>query len=224
MRIIDCLLSVIAPHDCMLCGLEGVIMCKTCEMDAFEPTPERCYRCLRLSRDSKTCKACRRFSPLRHVWVSTEYEAAAKQLIMALKFERLWAAHLPIAERVAADIPYFEPGTIVAHVPTATTRQRQRGYDQSELIAKEIARLSSMVFASVLERRDQLRQVGSTRKQRITQTEDMFYVKRPESVRGRHVVLVDDIVTTGASLESAARALKAAGAKQVDAAVFAQKL
>jgi predicted amidophosphoribosyltransferase len=77
---------------------------------------------------------------------------------------------------------------------------------------------------TLLARRGQSRQVGARRMQRTTQLVDAFHPIRPSLIQGAHILLVDDIVTTGASLEAAARVLKQAGAKRIDAVVFAQKI
>jgi predicted amidophosphoribosyltransferase len=92
------------------------------------------------------------------------------------------------------------------------------------LIAKAVAaEQKKMRHASLLARYGQTRQVGATRQKRQQQVDNMFAVRKPELIKDAHILLIDDILTTGASLEAAAKILKAAGAKQVDAAVFAQK-
>jgi ComF family protein len=223
MLLTERMLGFLAPHDCLACGAEGALLCAVCSELVFDDVPSRCYRCMAQTRDSAVCPACRRNSPLKHVWVATEYGGIAKELVRRLKFERAKAAHRPIAEHITAALPYFSDGLIV-HIPTATSRERARGYDQSELIAKAVAaRQKKMRHASLLARYGQTRQVGASRQKRQQQVDNMFAVRKPELIKDAHILLIDDILTTGASLEAAAKILKAAGAKQVDAAVFAQK-
>lgn len=212
-----------APHECITCHKEGALVCVMCAEDVFEEVPDRCYRCLAMSKDSAVCVKCRQTSPLKHVWVATEYGGVSKQLIKLLKFERAKAACEPIAAHMTRTLPYFYSETIMVHIPTATSRQRMRGYDQSELIAKLVARQKGVRYEPLLVRLGQDRQVGATRKQRYEQAKSMFNACKPETIRGAHILLIDDILTTGASLESAAKVLKEAGAKQITAAVFAQK-
>jgi ComF family protein len=198
-------------------------VCELCAEDAFEVVPDRCYRCLAMSRDSAVCVKCRRQSPLKNVWVATEYDGIAKRLVRLLKFERAKAAHEPIAAHITGILPYFAPKTIVVHIPTATSRQRGRGYDQAQLIAKQVALQKGVSYEVLLTRLGQTRQVGATRKQRYEQMTSTFRILKPETIVGAHILLIDDILTTGATLEAAAKVLKQAGAKQVSAAVFAQK-
>ena len=99
-----------------------------------------------------------------------------------------------------------------------------RGYDHAALLARELARHTELTTMPVLRRVGQTRQVGATRSQRLKQLEGAFYVRRPEEIQGKKILLVDDLVTTGATLEAAARCLRLAGARTVSAVVFAQKI
>lgn len=223
MLFVESVLALLAPHECLGCASEGALLCDVCAETLLEPVPVRCYKCLRLSRDAAVCQKCRRMTALRHVWVATEYNPTARQLVRAFKYERAKEAYKPIARHLQDRLPYLGAEYIVTHIPTATSRHRLRGYDQSQLVARAVARHLSVPYASLLERKGQSRQVGSTKTQRVAQAKTMFYVSKPQKVTGKHILLIDDVLTTGASLEAAARLLKAAGASRVNAAVFAQK-
>lgn len=213
----------IAPHQCLRCGVDGQLVCAWCLPDAVPPVPPRCYRCYAATDNSMTCQKCRRVSKLAHVWVCSEYGGLSKQLIHVLKFERAKAAAWSIADILESILPYFPEETIIVHIPAATSRVRVRGYDQSALIAKALSRRLGCRHATLLMRRGQSRQVGAKRDKRLRQLEQAFSIRNPAMVKSGHILLVDDVLTTGATLEHAAKALKAAGAKSVDAAVFAQK-
>lgn len=221
MFIVERLLSLVAPHRCVICGAEGSLVCVWCKPDFALPLPSRCFRCKVLTADSAVCKKCRRQVKLGHVWVCGEYEKHIKLLIHGLKFENQRAAAQPMADMMSACMPFQAKGTIVTHVPTATNRIRKRGYDQAQLLAKAVARELDLPYRPVLHRVTYARQVGASRTQRFKQMEGAFRAQKVPS--GAKVLLVDDLTTTGATLESAARCLRAAGVKTVDAVVFAQK-
>lgn len=223
MLLLERALAFLAPHECIVCGREGSLLCEACAFEELIPVPSRCYRCLKVTKDFRVCMSCRRSVRLKHVWVAQDYQEHAKKLVRLFKYERAKAAAMPIARQMADTLPYFAKDVIIAHIPTATSRQRHRGYDQSELIARSIVKLKGLEYAPLLERSGQARQVGSTRQQRFAQAQQMFRLETKRDIRGSSILLIDDILTTGASLEAAAQVLKRAGAKDVSAAVFAQK-
>ena len=222
MSILDQIIAVIAPHNCLGCGQEGPLLCTKCAQD-MPALPDRCYRCAVLTRDSAVCERCRRQSPLRHVWVAAQYEATAKDLVYQLKFGRAAAACEPLVEAMSSRLPFLPEQTFIVPVPTATMRVRQRGYDQAVLLAQLLARQQQRPYKELLARMGHTRQVGANKATRQQQLAQAFRVLRADQTKGANILLVDDLVTTGATLESAARLLKAAGAKSVNAVVFAQK-
>jgi len=223
MLLVEKIISILAPHSCLVCEAEGSLLCAWCRPDAILPTPSKCYRCHTQTVDFEVCEKCRRHSRLSNVWVSTSYDGVAKNLVMLLKFERVRTAASLIAEHIAETLPHFADDVIITHVPTATSRRRARGYDQAELIAKLLARRLKKSHAALLLRSGQTRQVGAKRKERLTQLDGAFLGTKPYLLKNKHVLLVDDIVTTGATLEAATKILKESGAKRVYGAVFAQK-
>jgi len=220
MSLFDTLISKIAPYDCLACGTEGQLLCAGCA-GQLNTIAERCYRCRESSPAWLTCAACRSASRLTSVKAGTAYTGSAKKLIWKLKLSgtraaaRIMAAHL--APMVKGDAV-----TIIIPVPTATSRARRRGYDQAKLLARELARQTRLPYRDCLARLGQTHQHGLTRRERLTQLSAAFRVTKPQAVKGRHVVLVDDVVTTGSTLEAAAAVIRAAGAARVDAVVFAQ--
>lgn len=223
MPLLDRVLSVVAPHTCVVCSAEGKLLCKWCAPDAFPALPSRCYRCQSISTDSATCEGCRRHSPLKHVWAATNYDNAAKQLLHVYKFERARVAAPIIGDAIAQILPYISSGTFIVPVPTATVRIRQRGYDHALLIARSLAAIKNLELVWAVSRVTQSRQVGADRQKRQDQLKNAFIVSKPKAVKVANILIIDDVLTTGATLEAMASALKQAGAKTITAAVFAQK-
>lgn len=213
-------ISIIAPNHCFGCSKESNILCDACLHGECAESLDTCFLCSKPTAAGQVCQACKAHTTLGHVWVATEYRGVIRQVIRAYKFGRLQAAHRPLASAIDAHLPYLEDVT-VAHIPTATNRVRQRGYDHAKLLAQEVARRRSWRHATLLRRRHNLRQVGSGRAERLQQAQGAFEPIRPIDVAGRHILLIDDVVTSGATLMAAAGALSAAGARQIDAAVVA---
>jgi len=182
--------------------------------------PPRCYKCQKVTDDFKTCSTCRRRSPLFAAWAATYYTGPAKEVVHRLKFGRASAAANSIAEAMLPRLPRGHQ-YLVTHLPTATSRVRMRGYDQAGLIAKHIAGRLELPYDSLLTREGQSRQVGQKRSSRQGQMAGAFVPNKVGRIQGKHILLIDDVLTTGATLEAAGLVLREAGAARVSAAVFA---
>lgn len=228
MEFFESLLAVIAPHSCINCNNEGGLLCEACteRLPAKRPT---CYSCNRLSEGGRTCPACLRHTALSGVVVAHRYDGAVKELVRALKYDNKVAVSKTFEQMLS---PLLVPSKVeglspanydfVTAIPGAPSRYRHRGYHQAELIAKRVARALGLPYRRVLGRLEVDSQVGSSRGQRFLRVKDSFWVRRPESVIGQRVLIIDDVLTTGATLGEAARVLKAAGAKSVWGAVVAK--
>lgn len=124
---------------------------------------------------------------------------------------------------MAQAFPEINQEYLIVPVPTATSRIRERGFGHSELLARKVSKILGLEFDSALRRLDQTRQLGAKRDDRLKQLNSSFGA-RSKSLNGRRVLLIDDVVTTGGTLIAGAKALKTAGAKRVDALLFAKRL
>lgn len=223
MNLLEKIIAVAAPFECLGCGQEDYLLCPACRESAILPLPPRCYRCGRATANSRVCTSCRSSSKLRFVWIAVEYSGLPKQLLHHFKFLRAQSCAPDLAGVMQAVLPQLAPGTIICPVPTASRRIRLRGYDHAELLAKAVAKITGYHQAKLLERLGQSRQVGSGRQDRLRQLNGAFLTPHREKITGATILLVDDIVTTGATIEAAGLALRQAGAKHVDALAFAKK-
>jgi ComF family protein len=156
------------------------------------------------------------------VLARTSYAGVAKELVSGLKFSGTRTAANVMAACMLPLLPADTSGVMIVPVPTAASRVRGRGYDQAKLLARELSRQTRLPYLDCLARDGHTRQVGTSRRQRQRQLQGAFRVKRPVETRGADIMLVDDVSTTGATLESAAVALGAEEAGRISAVVFAQ--
>jgi predicted amidophosphoribosyltransferase len=199
--------ALVAPPLCVACG-------RGCRAEAV--------LCTRCSRQLAAATPLLAGGPqgIDRVWSSASHEGVARSLAGALKFRRL----LPVAELMADRMHWLAPGHLlggsVVAVPPAPGRLRTRGFDPAgELAAALAARLGNDPVAC-LARRGAGHQVGRRRADRIA------HPPRIEAIAAspRSVLLVDDVLTTGATLTACAAALRAVGAKRVVALTFTRRV
>lgn len=126
-----------------------------------------------------------------------------------------------MASELVAALPWPGKNTIIVPIPTANQRIRRRGFDQAVLIAKAAAKQAKLPCCCALVRLGKSEQKQLGRKDRLAMAARAFRVRQNNSVKGKDVILIDDVITTGATLEAAARLLKSHGAKKIAAMVFA---
>jgi ComF family protein len=231
MSLLEKAIGWLAPPVCIVCGLEGSTICQGCSAIEIIPFGERCFNCNALSPRCRTCSKCHHDGAPRFVWITTDYEATAKNLIQKFKFGHQRATADPIANLMVdnflsfnSDADILKADYLVVPVPTASSRARERGFDHAALLSRLIAHRLKLQKISALKRIGQSRQVGVSRAQRIKQAQAQYLIVDPQAVHGRNILLIDDVVTTGATLKSVAKTLRKAGARRVDALVFAKRL
>lgn len=151
---------------------------------------------------------------------SAPHEDVARQLVAALKFRRLLPVAELMAERIHQLVPSHLLGGAVVAVPPAPGRLRRRGFDPAGELAGALAARLGEPPAPCLARRGRGRQVGRRRAERLGSPPRIVAL----GPAPRSAVLVDDVLTTGATLSACARALRAAGAARVVALTFARRL
>lgn len=222
MLIFDKFIGTLAPHRCILCEREGFTVCPSCSYAELSPHVPDCFLCARASRDFATCRSCKRSTPIKALLSATYLDDKSKKIIYELKFGRNISVSREIAKIMNDFLPRLPEDTVITYVPTSSTRIRNRGYDHSRLIAKELAKLRKLEFRKTLIKKNQSRQVGSSKKQRKIQANDS-YQAMSKNVDQKPIVIVDDIATTGATLEACTKILRNAGHKYVKCLVFARE-
>lgn len=223
------LVDVLWPALCAGCSRvsEGAAaFCAECEA-LLSPLPEvRCRRCAEPGAfPSEGCPRCRdRPPPFERVCAPFIHEGPVAAAIHRFKYEDRPELAGPLGALIAASVPEAVRGglTAVAAIPLHRARYRSRQYDQAQLLARRVARALRLPFEPRALRRvrDTARQVGETLAAREANVRGAFVGHG--WMKGEQVLLVDDVVTTGATARAAAQALLLAGARRVEVAAAAR--
>lgn len=216
---IDKTLAFVAPHHCYSCQKTGPVLCDSCKYDIVDDAQNICIVC-GAANEQGICTRCGTF--YEKAWQIGERDGVLLKLIDDYKFERVRAAGDIAADLLHDRLPILPDNTIVVPVPTISAHIRQRGYDHTAIIAKRFAKLRKLPHRQLLLRKSDTHQRGSDRKTRFAQAESAFSAGKKLD-KTAHYLVVDDILTTGATLQFAAKALKGAGATSVWVAILARQ-
>ena len=198
-------------------------LCAPC-LHALPLLGPACTRCALPLPSAGTCGRClRRPPPLDSVHACLRYATPVDQLLPRFKFHQDLAAGHLLAQLMRLHHPVLSPDTCLVPVPLHPKRLRQRGYDQALELARPLSRQLKLGLDSGLLRRirDTQAQSDLEANARRRNLRHAFQAS-PRHTPPRHVVLLDDVMTTGATLHAAARALRRVGVERVDAWVCAR--
>lgn len=215
---------------CSACGKELLAhirggLCPECEKTSVKLGTDICGKCGRvLANEAEFCDTCirneRAFVRARSCYV---YEGAPKKFVYRLKFggRRYLAAFIAEA-MVDRYLDCDFECDCVAAVPLSAKRKRKRGYNQAELIAEEVSRQLKLplVSGALVKTKENKSQAKLTRREREENVRGVYEVTSPETFKGRRVLVVDDVMTTGATLGEVSRVLYKAKARSVEALTY----
>lgn len=205
---INLLLDFFFPPHCVQCKSFGEYLCEKClsnqrfyteplDIDVENPALDELYACC-------------------------THTDGARQLTKAFKYRAAYKLTDTIAQLMVEHIPFPDDIELFVPIPLHRSRQRQRGFNQAELLAKQLSRWFRIPCQTALIRHKKTSpQAELNREQRLTHLQNAFVVNSKYSVKGKVVAVVDDVATTGTTLHEAAKVLKAHGAEKVYGVVFA---
>lgn len=204
------LLDTLFPSFCVDCEKEGTFLCGDCRAKiVVKRVPQK--------PDSKFA--------LSGIYAATDYsQRSIVELITGLKFHSIADMKYPLAEILIHHLSLvnFQPpkNCVITPVPLHKRREIKRGFNQAGLIAEEIAEFFKIPYCE-----DILKRIKNTKpqtetsnhEQRLENIKNAFVCRKPKLVAGKRIIIVDDVMTTGATLNECASALKFAGARSVTA-------
>ena len=227
MQITKFLLDLIWPNRCAYC--DKVIKwnekyCKECYEQMEFTGFDNCKVCGQSPCECVYKNGKRAYPRFDSCISVADYKTSSREMVLNLKFHRSVYAAEVMAEFMyekIKDIDYINP--IVIPIPMYTKKESKRGYNQTKLIAKHLAKYLDYPYSDkvLFKIRDTKPQKDLTAAQRKKNVLKAFEVKLPEEVKYRDVILVDDVITTGSTLNECAKMLKRAGALSVNVVTFA---
>ncbi len=228
----DAALALVYPQPCAVCGASvesrhDGIACARCWDNApvFDGSETLCWKCgapgsAKVSDEKRATVRCGRCDEdaFSHARACAPYEGAWRASILELK--RRPCVTRRLVERLY-ETQQREPlldADLVIPVPLHSARERERGFNQAAVLAEAFARISHLTLdehSLVRQSQTKMHRAGMDAKARRQSLTGAFVVRHPKLIAGKHVLLVDDVFTTGATVSACAAVLIAAGAEQV---------
>jgi len=235
-RIVDLLL----PASCTYCNgpLRGSLVpgfCPSCWADLATLRGPACPCCGRpfaspealSASPGHECRTCRAEPPVFDQAVAAGlFEGQLREAIHRYKYTPLRALGRPLASWMAGSIVLTRQIDAVMPVPLHRSRLRQRGFNQALLLAKGVADRFNLAlrYDDLVRIRPTRPQVELTGRERSTNVQGAFALRCPDAVRDLHILIIDDVLTTGSTMNECARVLKDAGAATVTAFTLARTM
>ena len=227
-------LDIFFPRNCLSCGKEGKYICENCRTFLGE-APLVCPVCGRGSFSGQRhidCPPRHKLDGLVAVW---EYEGLAKIVIHGIKYRKLGDAVSEFIElsleamakdkeRFASFLSYLlSEKPLITFIPMFSKKERKRGFNQSELIARALGKMTGLETVSLLEKiKETESQTGLKKEKRLKNIEGAFSLKTDSLKLPENLILVDDVWTTGATMKEGSKILKQSGAKKIWGFVLAR--
>ena len=206
-KIKEGIVDILLPKRCVACGKEGKYICEKCSLFLSEAPS------IFMTGD---------LEELVSAW---EYEGLIKEIISKIKYDGMFDAVDELVEK-AFEIrePYIPEDTTITFVPMFKKKEMQRGFNQAELIAKKVGELTGREVLPLLEKiKDTPSQTELNKEERIVNVKDSFRIVKEVSCYN-NVLLVDDIWTSGATMQECCRTLKKSEVKRVFGFTLARKV
>lgn len=214
--LLGCIIDLIAPRPCAVCGCRLAVdeetICTVCNLHL----PRTNYAAR--PYDNDLAKLFWRIIPIERAASLFFFDAhsEAAHIIYAIKYGDRPTYGEAMGRMAAEEMSrhgFFQGIDIIAPVPLAKNRLRERGYNQSVEIARGIAAVTGLPIAEKAVKRDTFRESQTTkdRRQRQANVENVFHLRDAEIFRGKHVLIVDDVITTGSTMTSLAEEIMKAG-------------
>ncbi len=221
-------LDLLFPRWCVGCGGEGDFLCQSCQRSLPRIEPPLCPRCGRPQAGGRLCSGCVEWpAAIDGIRSPFRFEGAVREAVHQLKYRNLRALKPVLCELLHDYMKAHPiPGEVLVPVPLHRKRLRERGYNQSQLLAQGLGKLSglSMVTDCLVRQNNNPPQARTSTVEERRENVAGAFACRDDRLRGKRVMLIDDVATSGATLDACAAVLKTSGAVSVWALTFAREI
>ncbi len=221
--------NLLFPPVCVQCRKVGELLCQDCVAKLIWLQAPVCEICGRtLPETAAPCLVCRkRPLPLKQIRAAFLFDGIIPNIIHQLKYRNAFALAEPLGTLMAESWPQWQTSVdMVMPIPLHHQREKKRGYNQSDLLVNTFCRQLTFTKNNSVLKRSRITppQVGLNAEERQANVRGAFSVEDPHPVKGKEILLVDDVCTTGATLAAAAEVLLSAGASNVSAYCLARAI
>jgi ComF family protein len=220
------LLDILFPKLCIECKKYGEYICTDCQ-NKITRHKQICIVCKRISLQGKTHDYCQNYTPLDGVIIATEYKALVKNTLHKIKYNLSYDIlnelmnKTLISEKIRKCIQ-TEELQICTEIPMHAFKENKRGFNQAKLICEWLQKNYSLPHQTLLTKKVQTTpQMQLKRQHRIFNLKDAFQILPTTDIKGKNILLCDDVTTTATTLEEAAKILKLSDASKVYGLVIA---
>ena len=221
-------LNLLFPQFCVGCGKEGAFLCDSCLQSLPRLELPICPRCGRSQSNEELCRNCREWqADIDGIRAPFRFDGVIRTAVHQLKYRNLRAIAQTLAQLMSE---YLEnnplSGEVLVPVPLHNKRLRERGYNQSALLAKELGALMNIPVdeTSLVREKFVIPQARTTSVEERRANVVGVFACRGDGVHGKRVLLIDDVATSGATMNACASVLKTAGAVAVCGLALAREI
>ena len=221
-------LNFLFPPRCVSCGKGGSFLCRKCHNKLIYLQPPLCTRCSKPIRTGTICSKCQSQTwDIDGIYSIFKYGGAIRQAIIQFKYENIKVLADPLSHCMVEYLKEYNLSfDVIIPVPIHKRRLRERGYNQSSLLAQRLSRMTRIpvVEGTLIRTRHTPSQAKSDNvDQRRKNIENAFKCVNHD-ISGKRILIIDDVCTSGATLNSCATSLKSAGAASVWGLTLAKEI
>ncbi len=213
------ILDILFPKYCVNCRKSGDFLCPNCFSKLSYDVNNICLACTKPSYNSLTHPNCRNKNRIEGAFACLVFDSITKKLVHQFKYEPYLSSLAPFITDLMFEsliqneefVKLQKQEIILVPIPLSKKKYRSRGYNQSELVSKELSKkLHWKTLNALIRVKDTKTQVGLTKEERRDNIHDAFKInpKFVKEIANKNILLIDDVVTTGATFNEATRILK----------------